>query len=54
MNSTKEINYKNYSKLSELKSLNKIDDQFVIYIQSLNQINFFIQRININVLLSKK
>jgi hypothetical protein len=36
MNSTKEINYKNYSKLSELKSLNKIDDQFVLYVQSLS------------------
>ena len=32
----KEIYYKNYSKISELKSLNKIDDQFVFYIESLS------------------
>lgn len=32
----KEIHYKNYSKISELKSLNKIDDQFVFYIESLS------------------
>lgn len=32
----KEIKYKNYSKISELKSLNKIDDQFVFYIESLS------------------
>jgi hypothetical protein len=32
---TKELYYKNYSKISELKSLNKIDDQFVYYIESL-------------------
>ena len=31
----KEIYYKNYSKISELKSLNKIDDQFVFYIETL-------------------
>ena len=32
----KEINYKNYSKISELKKMNKIDDQFVFYIESLS------------------
>jgi len=32
----KEIYYKNYSKISELKSLNKIDDQFVFYIETLS------------------
>ncbi len=32
----KHLYYKNYSKLSELKSLNKIDDQFVYYIESLS------------------
>ncbi|QDP63280.1 MAG: hypothetical protein GOVbin703_27 [Prokaryotic dsDNA virus sp.] len=31
----KEISYKNYSKISELKKMNKIDDQFVFYIESL-------------------
>lgn len=28
--------YKNYSKISELKKMNKIDDQFVFYIESLS------------------
>jgi len=32
----KEISYKNYSKISELKKMNKIDDQFVFYIESLS------------------
>ena len=32
----KQLYYKNYSKISELKSLNKIDDQFVYYIESLS------------------
>ena len=32
----KEINYKNYSKISELKKMNKIDDQFVFYVESLS------------------
>ena len=32
----KEIYYKNYSKISELKNLNKIDDQFVFYIETLS------------------
>ena len=32
----KEFNYKNYSKISELKKMNKIDDQFVFYIESLS------------------
>jgi len=36
MNTIKEINYKNYSRLSELKKLNKIDDQFVLYVESLS------------------
>lgn len=31
----KEIYYKNYSKISELKKLNKIDDQFVFYVETL-------------------
>jgi len=32
----KEVNYKNYSKISELKKMNKIDDQFVFYVESLS------------------
>tara|TARA_E500000331_G_C17056549_1_gene626311 strand:+ start:139 stop:477 length:339 start_codon:yes stop_codon:yes gene_type:complete len=32
----KDIEYKNYSKISELKKMNKIDDQFVFYIENLN------------------
>jgi len=32
----KDIKYKNYSKISELKKMNKIDDQFVFYIENLN------------------
>ena len=32
----KEIHYKNYSKISELKKMNKIDDQFVFYLESLS------------------
>lgn len=32
----KEIYYKNYSKISELKKLNKIDDQFVFYVETLS------------------
>ena len=32
----KDINYKNYSKIKELKKMNKIDDQFVFYIENLN------------------
>lgn len=32
----KEIKYKNYSKISELKNMNKIDDQFVLYIETLS------------------
>ena len=31
----KHISYKNYSKISELKKLNKIDDQFVFFIETL-------------------
>ena len=31
----KKIEYKNYSKISELKKMNKIDDQFVFYIETL-------------------
>lgn len=31
----KEISYKNYSKISELKKMNKIDDQFVFIIETL-------------------
>jgi len=29
------ISYKNYSKINELKKMNKIDDQFVFYIETL-------------------
>ena len=32
----KDVNYKNYSKIKELKKMNKIDDQFVFYIENLN------------------
>jgi hypothetical protein len=31
----KEIQYKNYSKIDELKKLNKIDDQFVFQVENL-------------------
>ena len=31
----KRISYKNYSKINELKKMNKIDDQFVYYIETL-------------------
>ena len=36
MKEVKELHYKNYSKLSELKKMNKIDDQFVYYLESLS------------------
>ena len=36
MKDNKVLYYKNYSKISELKSLNKIDDQFVLYVETLS------------------